>query len=339
MVIDRRTDVLTSENIYSIASASTVVAVLWVIASELLVSGFFHFDLLRALTNSLVVVCATLLSLFVLFKSQATLARLSMPQGIMAVFLIVTLFTATSRVVVQGIGSAEVIVDIIISSALISAAVVAVIFRWSASVARQNRHQRAEANARVQALQSRIRPHFLFNSMNTIASLIAVDPERAETAVEDLSELFRAALADSAVEIDVSRELEMCRKYLDIEALRMGNRLRVDWNIDESLLSQKLPALSVQPLLENAIYHGIQPRTEGGLIEVALEQLDTQFVVRIANPSNDEEQSSHRGNRMALNNIKERLDALYGREGSLAAQRIEDKYVVELKIPLNGEDT
>src|SRR5690606_15741716 len=118
--------------------------------------------------------------------------------------------------------------------------------------------QKAELEARIQALQSRIRPHFLFNSMNSIASLIGIDPQAAEAAVEDLSGLFRASLGQSSAEVSLDDEFELCRRYLRMEQLRLGERLRVRWDVDAVPTTLPIPALSLQPLLENAIYHGIQ---------------------------------------------------------------------------------
>ena len=130
--------------------------------------------------------------------------------------------------------------------------------------------EESELHARIQALQSRIRPHFLFNSMNIIASLIPVDPDVAETVVEDLSELFRASLQEEGSEVSIEEELALCRRYTRIEYLRLGERLNIEWQIEDAVESVKIPLLTLQPLLENAIYHGIQPMPEGGTITVSL---------------------------------------------------------------------
>ncbi|WP_235015357.1 sensor histidine kinase [Oceanicoccus sp. KOV_DT_Chl] len=146
-------------------------------------------------------------------------------------------------------------------------------------------NQRAELQARIQALQSRIRPHFLFNSMNIIASLIAVDQEAAETAVEDLAGLFRASLAEAETQVTLAEELELCRRYTRIEQLRLGQRLQLDWQVDQVPQQLKIPSLSVQPLLENAIYHGIQQLPAGGTVAIAARYAQGVFTLSITNPS------------------------------------------------------
>src|SRR5690606_35575629 len=121
---------------------------------------------------------------------------------------------------------------------------------------------------RLQALQARIRPHFLFNSMNTIASLIATDPETAEEAVLDLAEVFRATLNQWDPLVPLEQELDLCQRYLHIEQLRLGARLRVEWRIEPRARQALVPPISLQPLVENAIYHGIQPLSPGGTVQI-----------------------------------------------------------------------
>ena len=135
------------------------------------------------------------------------------------------------------------------------------------------RREESELHARIQALQSRIRPHFLFNSMNIIASLIPVDPAAAETVVEDLSELFRASLQEEGSEVSIDDELALCRRYMRIEFLRLGKRLNINWQIEVVTDSVRIPLLTLQPLLENAVYHGIQPLPEGGTITVSIKYM------------------------------------------------------------------
>lgn len=156
-------------------------------------------------------------------------------------------------------------------------------------IAHQNQQRiKAVSAAQVQALQSRIRPHFLFNSLNSIASLVRIDPNLAEQSVEDLADLFRASLADENKRVSLKEELEIARLYQRIEQLRLGERLKVEWKLGELPLKQKVPVLIVQPLLENAIYHGIEPLTKGGTVKV---MADTQgqgkkksVVICIQNP-------------------------------------------------------
>lgn len=200
------------------------------------------------------------------------------------------------------------------------------------------RNIQAESEARLQALQSRIRPHFLFNSMNTIASLIPAEPQQAEDAVENLADLFRASLSDARNLIPLSEELELCHRYLDIEALRLGERLQQKWNIDTLPRDALVPPLLIQPLLENAIYHGIEPLTEGGTIEVTGQLENKKIALTIRNPLNHTSgQQIARGNQLAHDNIRERLTALHGKQGSLQIEADEDSYQVTIRFPYQNE--
>lgn len=190
--------------------------------------------------------------------------------------------------------------------------------------------QKAELEARVQALQSRIRPHFLFNSMNSIASLIAIDPAAAEIAVEDLAGLFRASLAQTSAEVSLDEELELCRRYLRIEQLRLGERLRVRWDLDEVPGELPIPALSLQPLLENAVYHGIQARPDGGELTVTGRWQGGELRLRVCNPLPERATPARAGNRMALDNIGHRLRALYDERAGVSTQQTEREFCAEL---------
>lgn len=193
--------------------------------------------------------------------------------------------------------------------------------------------QEAEMQARLTALQARIHPHFLFNSMNTIASLIAVNPARAEDAVLDLSELFRASLRAGDRLIPLRDELDLCRRYLDIEALRLGDRLTLEWQVAPDLEKQAIPPLTLQPLLENAIYHGIQPRPGGGTVTVDVSCRGAYVYIMVQNPRPEQAISSHDGNRMALANIQSRLLALFGERAVLKRSHHNDVYTVTLRLP------
>ncbi len=179
------------------------------------------------------------------------------------------------------------------------------------------RNVRAESQARLQALQSRIRPHFLFNSMNTIASLTRSQPKEAEEAVENLADLFRMSLGDAHQCITLGEELALCRGYLHIEALRLGERLAVRWDLEALPETALIPPLTLQPLLENAIYHGIEPRTEGGTVSIIGRYAHERLTFTIDNPLPDIGAVPRNGNRMALANIRERLMAHYGRQAGV----------------------
>ncbi len=191
-----------------------------------------------------------------------------------------------------------------------------------------------QAQARLQALQARIRPHFLFNSMNTIASLTHDQPDLAEHAIENLSDLFRASLAAES-SISLQQELELTRSYIDLEALRLGDRLEVRWNLPDREPSLNLPALTLQPLVENAIYHGIEPLPDGGVIEVSIDASDSAIIIEISNPIVTSQQTHNRkGNQMAVDNIKERLALAFGGAASLALAKTDSRYTITLTIPI-----
>ena len=210
---------------------------------------------------------------------------------------------------------------------------------------RQSLHRREESelHARIQALQSRIRPHFLFNSMNIIASLIPVDPDAAETVVEDLSELFRASLQQEGSEVSIGEELALCRRYMRIEQLRLGERLNIEWRVEEIDEPVRIPLLTLQPLLENAIYHGIQPLPEGGTITVSIGYASDSYQITVINPlpsedlsqpvSNKYPTTQGRGNQLAIQNIRSRLDVLYGQRAYLETQTSGEVFVTRVKLP------
>jgi two-component system sensor histidine kinase AlgZ len=201
------------------------------------------------------------------------------------------------------------------------------------------RNVEREARARVDALQARIRPHFLYNSMNTIAALTRSDPARAETAVEDLADLFRASLAETRHEVALEDELEIARTYQRIEHLRLGSRLRVDWRLEGVPRRALVPSLIVQPLLENAIYHGIERLPGGGTVSVEGRVDAGRVELVVANPRVPEAALPGRtGHRVALANIRERLEIAYPGAASLTAALETDahgeRYVVRVKFPL-----
>jgi two-component system, LytTR family, sensor histidine kinase AlgZ len=194
------------------------------------------------------------------------------------------------------------------------------------------RNVEMQARARVHALQARIRPHFLFNSMNTIASLTRTDPALAESAVQDLADLFRANLSEKRNTITLAEELEVARIYQRIEELRLGDRLRVDWNISQLPMRAIVPGLLLQPLLENAIYHGVEPQPDGGVVTVTGELAGGLVTVVVRNRV-AERQNDREGNKLALANIRERLSLLYGERALVKAGRFDDEYIVTLRFP------
>lgn len=190
----------------------------------------------------------------------------------------------------------------------------------------------AQAEARLAALNARIRPHFLFNSLNAVLSLIRARPQQAEEALESLSDLFRAAMRDPGELVSLADEISLGRQYLDLEKLRLGERLAVDWQLGEVDMNLPIPPLMLQPLLENAVYHGIEPSPEGGVVSVAIEQGNDALRIVIANPTAGQPQHAV-GNRMALANIRERLVLYYDLEARLETEVSDHRYEVRITLP------
>lgn len=190
----------------------------------------------------------------------------------------------------------------------------------------------ALAEARLFALTARIRPHFLFNSLNAVLGVLRDDPRRAETALEALAELFRALMRDDRELTPLSEEIALARKYLDIERLRLGERLRVRWETDEPPPETLAPRLLLQPLLENAVHHGIEPAAAGGEIRIAIAAARATVTIEIDNPWLEEGAQRH-GNRMALDNLRERLLLFYDLEARLETGVADGRYRVRVVLP------
>ena len=191
--------------------------------------------------------------------------------------------------------------------------------------------------ARLQALQARIRPHFLFNSINAVLSLIRSEPKRAERMLEDMAELFRVLMADNRKLTPLVDEITLCKRYLDIEQIRLGERLAVVWQIDGLPTNALVPPLILQPLVENAVYHGIEPRHVPGRLTIEVVPEGKQFSIRLTNPF-DPGSTHVSGNRMAIANIKERLQLHFDAEASLKAEVKGETYVVTITLPVRTQD-
>ncbi|KAF0205719.1 MAG: two-component system LytT family sensor histidine kinase [Gallionellaceae bacterium] len=196
----------------------------------------------------------------------------------------------------------------------------------------------AFSGARLQALQARIRPHFLFNSINAVLGIVRSDPKRAESALEDMSDLFRMAMADNRELVALKREVELSRQYLALEQLRLGDRLKVDWQTQDMPQDALVPPLMLQPLLENAVYHGIEPMHDGGEITVKLYRSGKEMHLDVYNPC-QAQGKNHTGNKMALANIRERLDLQFDLEASYSVDAGKDYYRVHIQIPYIKEES
>ncbi|MFT6388853.1 MAG: two-component system sensor histidine kinase AlgZ [Cellvibrionaceae bacterium] len=221
---------------------------------------------------------------------------------------------------------------------LITAIFSGILLRYLYLQQQLSNQQQAELGARLQSLQSRIKPHFLFNSMNTIASLITVNPSAAEKAVEDLSRLFRSSLQAPGL-VKLEDEIDLCRRYIAIEHQRLAERLTMVWNMTEPLPSFMVPSLFLQPLLENAIIHGIQKLSKGGEIHLSILSKDKSIQIMVENPVPDinvdeKTKECEHGNQIALDNIQSRLQLHYGSKASIKSKRYKHSFSVKIELPL-----
>jgi two-component system sensor histidine kinase AlgZ len=277
--------------------------------------------------------------------SRRWLARLTVPLSSAAAFALILVNTVVISELALVLGTAFGTVGItqrptehwpfLLRNAGIALIVTALLLRYFFVTHQWQKHVRAEALSRIQALQARIRPHFLFNSMNTIAALTRSDPKRAEEAVEDLADVFRATLRDSHSPLRLKEELELTRIYQRIEALRLGDRLDVKWDVGALPMRAFVPGLTVQPLLENAIYHGIEPLERGGTVTISGRVVGDEIELVVGNPvAQDASAGAERaGNRLALDNIRQRLDLAYGGRGSLTVEQTPGRYEVTVRFP------
>ncbi len=224
---------------------------------------------------------------------------------------------------------------LLIRAGLISAIVGALMLRYLYLHQQWRSQVEAVANARFETLQARIRPHFLFNSMNTIASLTQTDPRLAEEVVEDLADLFRASLANEGDRTTLAEELDLSRRYLNIEAQRLGERLQVIWDVEDLPGDALVPPLILQPLVENAVNHGIQPSSEPGLIHIVGRYRRGTVTLSIRNtlPRSADTTRRHRGNGMALQNVSQRMEAMFPGAARVTRALVDGDYLVRLVFP------
>lgn len=319
-----------------------------------LAPGGAHWDLQRFVTASGFALWLALAASVLLCVSRQRLSRLPPPVGTTLALLgggaIAALGASLAHVIDASLGYGLVpsnvsMLRFVWGSAAVTTLIVAVVLRylyvndgWAAQV-------RASARAEADALQARIKPHFLFNSMNTIAGLVRSDPAVAERAVLDLSDLFRAALGAGESDSTLREEIELCERYFAIEQLRLGNRLRVVWRKGEPLpWRMPMPRLVLQPLLENAVLHGISRLPGGGEIEIELGQVGDELAISLRNPAPAPREgdilptlgsgSVQAGNRHAQFSIAQRLRYAYGPRVRMAAAWNEGYYQVDLRLPV-----
>jgi two-component system sensor histidine kinase AlgZ len=266
--------------------------------------------------------------LCILFAASPLLARLPYLAGCAGVLAIVLALAAALHAAWTGVAGEPPasLARLLVLSAL-TAAVLLGYLRLRARA-----YSPALAEARLQALQARIRPHFLFNSLNAVLGVVRRDPKRAERALEDLADLFRTLMADARRFVRLADEIALLERYAEIEQLRLGDRLRISWELDAAPSDALLPPLVLQPLLENAVYHGVEPGLETGDVLVRIERRGARVLARIENPHIEAQQ--HRvGNRLAIDNIRERLALFFDAEARMEASIANGRYRVEIEIP------
>ena len=277
-----------------------LVSELFVLIQVLALSGPGGFDWNRLATTSLFVQWISLCSAAVLCRLRLLLKQLSIIPVVIACLLTVMLVTLTITVIAQWFLWKDAFLtrfpdwQQLAQHALVALIITAMLLRYFYVQQEARKEQQASLNARYEALQARIRPHFLFNSMNIIASLIQIDPDKAEQAVEDLSDLFRSSLQENTNSIAIEREIELCKRYLRIEGHRLGERLKSQWRLGDLPEGLQIPPLTLQPLVENAVYHGIQPLQKGGTVSVDITIENDNVCIRVRNPVPDATHSTGR---------------------------------------------
>lgn len=272
-----------------------------------------------------------LMSLLVLYIASPKLVQFNYWQGAVGIVVLVVLF---AYLVARGLDVWAFFNEVNTGRACLFAAISAAIVLYYFYL-HQRAYSPAIAEARLQALQARIRPHFLFNSINAVLSLIRSQPKRAETALEDMADLFRVLMADNRDLVPISQEIALCRQYLALEQLRLEDRLKVTWQLDNMPPEVQIPPLLLQPLIENAVYHGIEPMENGGEILVNIFSKNKELHIEITNPYTSD--STHQtGNKMALKNIQERLKLHFDLEASLQSSSKNNRYLVHIRLPIEA---
>jgi two-component system sensor histidine kinase AlgZ len=270
-----------------------------------------------------------LISILVLYGANTFLSKLKFPQSLMVSLLLILL----SGLLVQRFFATFLLISDLpaLSRLLFSTLAISTLCYYYFHLLHRAQSP-AIMEARLQALQARIRPHFLFNSINAVLSLIRSQPKQAETALEDMADLFRVLMADNRELVPLAQEIGLCRQYLALEKLRLNERLNVQWQIDNMPPDAMIPPLILQPLIENAVYHGIEPLVEGGTISIQIYTKSNEIHLLIKNPSNLQ-LNHHQGNKMALNNIKERLALHFDLEAALTGKQQQGEYLVHIRVP------
>lgn len=302
----------------------------------------------RLATASVFVQWLALVCAVCLCKLRPQLQQLTPWLGVLMAYALMLLITVVGSALVFGLDHQldlgltlpqQFQVRFIWRSAALCALIGAALLRYFYVLEQWRVRMRAEAKARFEALQARIRPHFLFNSMNTIASLIPLRPADAERAVENLSDLFRAALGTDSARSTLGEELDLVRRYLDLEKLRLGERLRVEMAVDELPTDLALPPLLLQPLVENAVYHGIQQLPGGGTVSIHGRRDAGHLEIAIRNPQPRPGARAGARHGMALENTRARIEYHFGIHGTLEIDDGADYFTCTLRLPNESADS
>jgi two-component system, LytTR family, sensor histidine kinase AlgZ len=320
----------------TLVAAELVVVVIWLAPQRGELAPADPFFVTSTLALWLAVSCGVLLC-----KARGWLSTLPQALGALAAWAIPVLVTGIGswlvvelEVVLLAGRGAEQSGEFALRNAAIAAVLTAFLLRYFHVQQQWLLNERAQARAAVDALQARIRPHFLFNSMNSIASLVRRDPVTAERAVEDLADLFRAALGASEGMATLKEELDLCQQYLRIEGLRLAERLRVNLTVEPDVpLDLPLPRLCLQPLVENAVHHGIARLPEGGAVDLHVQRRDRHVEVDILNPCPPAAAGSP-GNRHATANIEQRLAYHFGSAARMTRGCHDGYYRCTVRLPL-----
>ncbi|MEM6580457.1 MAG: histidine kinase [Pseudomonadota bacterium] len=310
---------------------------LLVLVYTLATSALPEFDWNTLAVYSLFVQWVVLLSAAVLCALRRFINNFGLPMVSLFCLLVVLVVTALSSLFAWHLlpmfnpGSSE--LWWVTRNLLMSAVLAGIAMRYFYLQHQLLVQKQLELRSRLDSLRSKIRPHFLFNTLNSIASLIASRPDDAERAVEDLSELLRVSLNENARPTTVADEKRLCDLYLAIEKMRLGEKLQVVWDMDAALAEKPMPSLLLQPLVENAVYHGVAQMEEGGKIIVHMQSLGNTLAVSVENPAPDRPARTD-GHKIAMENIRQRLQVLYGSQGTLQTVNADGLYRVELSYPL-----
>lgn len=325
--------------VFVLVLSGQLLAFILVLAAPVGADLWLELSLISLLVQWIVLASAAVLCLarrWLVLVSNATAAALSY----LLVLLTAAVLSESAYRLLRDFSPLEISHDFVLRALGIAAIVAALALRYLYVTHQWRQRLESEASARVEALQARIRPHFLFNSLNSIAAMIPVAPERAEAAVEDLADLFRASLARSGQLTSFAEELALAQGYLRMESLRLEQRLAVQWEVAEVPADALLPPLTLQPLLENAVYYGVEPRVEPSVIRIQGRREQGRLQLSVVNPLPKEQGFQRSGLGLAQENIQQRLSLAFGKRASLAATRQGEEYRVELRLPyLTAEAT